>query len=213
MTDNTPTVRLVRTGHGPVDILPSQVTPLSIAQIFSVRYYIPGWSRVLVHCYILFTLQLDPLTVWLREEFGNRAFFPDSSNVKFDLPNDIVRLSISLVVEGADPAVPGTSSSAVPVATPSVSARPSFFSTGGKRQTLNVKIIQASMKRNVGGKVEFVHLSQTFVSITESTANVDYVASVVQRRWGSGYVLVTGDGLEIEDSSGTQGTLSEENTH
>jgi len=30
------TVRLVRDGHDPVDVLPSQVTPLSIARIFSV---------------------------------------------------------------------------------------------------------------------------------------------------------------------------------
>ena len=127
-------------------------------------------------------LQLNPLTVWLQEEFGNRAFFPDASNTKFDLPSDVVCLSISLVVEGSDPPVPGSSSSfgsSVPVATPSVSMRPNFVSvTGSKKlQTLNVKVVQASMKRLANGKCEFVHLGQTFVNINETTANVDYVTS------------------------------------
>ena len=44
----------------------------------------------------------------MREEFGSRAYFPDVINTTFDLPHDIGRVSVSLVVEGADPAVPGT---------------------------------------------------------------------------------------------------------
>ena len=38
-----------------------------------------------------------------------------------------------------------------------------------------------------------------------STASVDYIRSAVQKRWGSDHVLITTDGLEIEDHSGTQG--------
>ena len=93
-------------------------------------------------------MQLDPLTVWLREEFGNRAFFPDAANSKFDLPSDVVRLSVSLIVEGADPAVPGTSSaSSVPVTTTPIAPRQSFISAGSKKlQTVNVKVVQASLK-------------------------------------------------------------------
>ena len=36
-SSDRPTVRLVRSGHDPVDIQPSQVTPLSLARIFAVR--------------------------------------------------------------------------------------------------------------------------------------------------------------------------------
>ena len=95
----------------------------------------------------------------------------------------------------------------MPVAVQSVSARPAFMSvTGGKKlQTANVKVVQASLKRLASGKCEFVHLGQTFVNVNEANANVDYITSVVQRRWGSHYILVTADGLEIEDSSGTEG--------
>ena len=56
-----------------------------------------------------------------------------------------------------------------------------------------------------GRKTEFMPQAQTFVDVTESTANVNYITSTVQRKWGSQYVLVTSDGLQIEDGSGTQG--------
>ena len=147
--------------------------------------------------------------MWLQEGFGSRAFFLDAMNAKFDLSNTVAHVSLSLIVEGSDPAVPGTSSGSVHVITPPVTPRPITLSAFGskKMQTLNVKVIQASMKRLASGKCEFVHLGQTFVDITESTANVNYIKNVVQKRWGSNYILVTADGLEIEDSSGTQGKL------
>ena len=59
-----------------------------------------------------------------------------------------------------------------------------------------------------GGKAEVTPQTQTFVDVTESTAHVNYIASAVQRKWGSQYVLVTSDGLQIEDGSGTQGMNS-----
>ena len=71
-------------------------------------------------------------------------------------------------------------------------------------QTVNVKVVKATMKTG-GGKAEFTPQTQTFVDVTESTANVNYITSAVQRKWGSQYVLVTSDGLQIEDGSGTQG--------
>ena len=43
--------------------------------------------------------------------------------------------------------------------------------------------------------------------MTEGTANIHYITSVVQQKFGSEYTVVTGDGLRIEDSSGTQGLL------
>ena len=40
MSADNPTVRLVRGTHEPVDIQPSQVTPLALARIFSVSYFL-----------------------------------------------------------------------------------------------------------------------------------------------------------------------------
>ena len=48
-------------------------------------------------------------------------------------------------------------------------------------------------------------MSQLYTDISETTANVDYILTIVQRRWGEDYTLVTNDGLELLDSPGTRG--------
>ena len=73
-----------------------------------------------------------------------------------------------------------------------------------KTQSINVKVIQASVKRLANGKLEFMAHNQTFVDVTEATANVNYVSSAVLRKWGSDYNLVTSDCLKL-DSLGTHG--------
>ena len=44
-----------------------------------------------------------------------------------------------------------------------------------------------------------------FVEVNESIANVNYILLVVQNKWGKDFVLVTQDGLTIDNESGTQG--------
>ena len=158
-----------------------------------------------------FRIQLDPSTVWLREESGSRAYFPDSQNTRFVLSDDVGVLITELVAMGS-PAPGTTSQSAVRV--PSISSLSSEPSTSGlqthalslrKNHSSNEKIIQASMKRLANGKLDFVPHNQTFVDVTEATANVNYITAAVQRKWGPDHVLVTSDGLQLDDSSGTQG--------
>lgn len=67
-----------------------------------------------------------------------------------------------------------------------------------------MKIIRAKMERSRTGKVEFTQEAQMQLDVAESTANVQYVLSEVQQRWGDQYVLVTIDGLELEDCEGTK---------
>lgn len=57
-----------------------------------------------------------------------------------------------------------------------------------------------------GRKVEFKPVHQTFIELVEATANVDHILGVVQRKWGTNFILVTQDGLKLEDAPGTQGT-------
>ena len=68
-----------------------------------------------------------------------------------------------------------------------------------------MKIVQASIRRLPSGKTEFIPQNQTFVDVTEATANLHYVSSAVQHKWGQDYALVTSDGLKVDDSSGTKG--------
>ena len=85
----------------------------------------------------------------------------------------------------------------------SVASRP--LSSGTRRvQSVNVKIAKATMKLGANGKPEFTPLTQTFVDITESTANTDYILSAVQRMWGTQYVIVTSDGSRTEGTIGVR---------
>ena len=75
---------------------------------------------------------------------------------------------------------------------------------GGSSSSISVKIAYATMKRN-GHKCEFRKLHQAFFRVGESTANVCYLTEAVKEKWGKDLVLVTADGILIEDSSGTRG--------
>ncbi len=44
-------------------------------------------------------MQLDHTSVWLREEYGSHAFFPETGNASFELPADTGRTYFSLTVE------------------------------------------------------------------------------------------------------------------
>ena len=162
-------------------------------------------------------MQLDPSTVWLREEGGSRAFFPDLQNSHFVLSDDVGHLIKDLVAMGSPmQGQPSFAPSAGRVASTSSSLANETSTSGTqpvqamrKTQSINVKIIQASVKRLANGKLEFMPHNQTFVDVTETTANVNYVTAAVQRKWGSDYNLVTSDGLKVDDSSGTHGKYYE----
>ena len=150
--------------------------------------------------------------MWLRAESGNRAYFPDASGSSFELPTDVAWEVRSLVVEG-QPLKAAASTSGPTIATPSTGAsipgpsRTPFTATKKFSSSVNVKLVQAVMSRQPSGKPNFNTLGQTFVDVTEATANVTYIKLVIQQKWGHNYTLVTADGLELEDCSGTQGQL------
>ena len=64
------------------------------------------------------------------------------------------------------------------------------------------------MTKHAKGKVAFQPVNQTYIDLVESTANVEYILTLVQRRWGEDYIIVTNDGLQLEDSPATQGIVS-----
>ena len=66
------------------------------------------------------------------------------------------------------------------------------------------KVMKAE-KRLHGGKVEFSPLEVAHVELKPSTANVLYIQSYIQKKWGEDYTIVGNDGLKICDSSATRG--------
>ena len=71
--------------------------------------------------------------------------------------------------------------------------------------TFSIKIVKANIVNAFRRKPEFVSISQTFVELTESTANLTYVLGVIHKRWGQQYTLVTNDAIELTDDSSTLG--------
>ena len=76
---------------------------------------------------------------------------------------------------------------------------------GTKQSTFSVKIVKANMILLANGKVEFEQLEQVHISVDDHSANVHTVNSAIHAKWGAEFVVVTGDGLEVDDSAGTQG--------
>ena len=92
---------------------------------------------------------------------------------------------------------------------PTVSHVPSFRSVTAPRRipTFNLKIFKARMTKTNKRKPEFESISQTYIELVDSTANLEHIKGVVHKRWGTQYTLVTSNGIELEDSPATQGTF------
>ena len=89
------------------------------------------------------------------------------------------------------------------------SQAPSFRSVTAPRRipTFNLKILKARMTKTNKRKLEFESISQTYIELVDSTANLEHIKGVVHKRWGTQYTLVTSDGIELEDSPATQDTF------
>ena len=157
---------------------------------------------------------VSPDGIWLHEEFSGRAHFPDDEgNFSFSA----ARISGHLIVEGPPfagqsptitvPCTPGPSSM-MPQRTAGNQVPPFFRSVvRAKTSTINLKVVLAKMTTTERSKCSFNAESQMFVELTESTANVNHIVSAVRYQWGQDVILhmVSYDGLEFENSQGSQG--------
>ena len=78
-----------------------------------------------------------------------------------------------------------------------------------KESTYSLKITKAepAIEAGPGKKLSFTPISHMYLEITELSANVTLIKAAIQRKWGP-YTLVTSDGVELEDSPGTEGKYS-----
>ena len=176
--------------------------------------------------------QVCPSEAWLRDEIDGTAHFPQPDG-SFDLLGAGVSQYAHLMVEGRrvldSPRVPNTTSSmslsstpaagAASSATSSLTARgqsspassgsPFFRSVIAPKRapSFNLKVVKAKMFKN-GRITDFQPIHQTFIELVDSTANVEHILAIIRRRWGPDYILVTQDGLPLEDAPATQGDYS-----
>ena len=156
--------------------------------------------------------QVNPAEAWLRDDIDDTAYFPQP-NGSFNVTS-----FATLNVEGPAQSgplprssLPRLSSAVTVSSTPPASPLPTplFRSVTAPRRTpsFNLKILKAKLTKTSKHKPDFELFSQTYIELVDSTANLEYIKGVVQRRWGTGYTLVTSDGIELEDSPATQGIL------
>ena len=153
--------------------------------------------------------------MWLKDDFGSRAFFPGPGNVHFEFSHKVGDSILDIVVEGAtigsrqslNGRMPTMSSVLVitQAVMPTTSTSVGFRSA--KTKSYSVRVAKAIVScSSTSGRDELHKYEQTFVDVTDVTANVNYILNVVQKKWGKNFVLCTSDGIPIEDGSGTQGT-------
>lgn len=75
--------------------------------------------------------------------------------------------------------------------------------------SLPIKIVQVQIERVENHTPLYTRHGQLFVNITDSSANLTHVLTAVCEEFSNNNATTTADGLEVRDSSGTQG---EENT-
>lgn len=158
----------------------------------------------------------------IGERFGNRVFFPGDDGA-FDLEG--LEEFTHLEVEGGELGAAGTVTtpqsttlSATPAPQHAQASRsyPGFSSvvntpthSARRGHVFNLKVIQARIDDfPLSGRPTFVRLGQTFIELCEATANVPFISDQVQREFGDNHVLVSVEGLEFSDSSGTRGDSS-----
>ena len=76
----------------------------------------------------------------------------------------------------------------------------SFHNTGGlnsKTSITTIRVIKAQMNKTPSGKVDFKLLDTVHINLTASTSNIPYIQSQVQEKWGSGFIIVSNDGLPM----------------
>lgn len=87
----------------------------------------------------------------------------------------------------------------------------SMAATPAKRKgSVALKIIVAKMTRPAE-KVVFEKREQIFITLTEGTATLPYILAQVKELVGDDYIIVTCDGLEVKECSGTEGIVLPDN--
>lgn len=161
-------------------------------------------------------LQLNLESLWLKEAGpGRSAFFPDTANEKFDFTADVGLFITRFIVEGTQSRLrPAVSASMACPSTSRISSlsniqpppvyKSNRASSGGP--FANVKITYSIIKKS-GSRPDFKKLHQAFIKVNDDTANVHYLTYMIRQKWNCDLVLVTPEGMPIEDGSGTQGNL------
>ena len=171
-------------------------------------------------------LEVDPSSVWLKDDITDSGFFPHSDG-HFRLQEDSrVTPYCILLVEGPDQVTQSSSitqSSAItrsatghtctafnsPLSSSQImqAAGLGFHSitySHKKIKSFNVKIKKAHLTKK-GKKPKFTPTGLLYIEMLENNANIHVVMEAIKNKWGADFIIVTSDGLKLEDSPATRG--------
>lgn len=152
--------------------------------------------------------------MWLEENLdgqAERSYFPNSDGTFSALPAYGV-----FTVQGPPilAVTPRSQSRSLTLSsTPSNSSNsfpPNFrsvISAKKSQASFSLKIIRAVIHYRAHGKPDFIPMGQTYIELMENTATLDHILRCIREKWGDDYYIVTADGLALEESAATHGSL------
>ena len=149
---------------------------------------------------------MSPSSPYIKEEWEDCTYWANESG-RFNLSNLADGTCLVVMGQSKNSVITLETGNCLSYAAPADTAgkwrlpfKP-FFRRGKSNSatTFGCKIILA--KKN--GK-SFTELNQTYINVNEDSANVEDITRKVQEKWGN-VVLVTGNGLPIQDEEETRG--------
>ncbi|KXJ12064.1 hypothetical protein AC249_AIPGENE28750 [Exaiptasia diaphana] len=155
---------------------------------------------------------VNPTTVYLKEDFGDLVLMPEIDGTFMNLQNnqtyEVEGIALLPDAQSSNNRNPFRAQTSTNTASYSASFSPVMNTSSVKKgNSFSLKVVLARMTCPNGAKFEFEEEDQAFVTISESTANVPYITSTAKTAFDKDIVLVTANGLPINDSSGTKGLL------
>ena len=148
---------------------------------------------------------MSPSSLYIKEEWGDCTYWANESG-RFNLSNLADGTCLVVMGQSKNSVITSETGNCLSYAAPADTGKSRlpfkpFFRRGksNSASTFGCKIILA--KKN--GK-SFTELNQTYINVSEDSANVEDITRKVQEKWGN-VVLVAGNGLPIQDEEGTRG--------
>ncbi|CAH3171616.1 unnamed protein product, partial [Porites lobata] len=148
---------------------------------------------------------VSPSSLYIKEEWGDCTYWANESG-RFNLSNLADGTCLVVMGQSKNSVITSETGNCLSYAAPADTGKSRlpfkpFFRRGksNSASTFGCKIILA--KKN--GK-SFTELNQTYINVSEDSANVEDITRKVQEKWGN-VVLVAGNGLPIQDEEGTRG--------
>ncbi|KXJ21501.1 hypothetical protein AC249_AIPGENE754 [Exaiptasia diaphana] len=155
--------------------------------------------------------QVDEDSLYLKQEWGDSAVFPDDG--KFNLLPYTVGTSFEVM--GVEKSKQNPPSSALSYTSASTSSQSGANNYSNNQQTsrLFAAFKKSTDKTSFACKIVladktgkgFTEKNQMYLTLREDSANVPFVLDKAKEKFGKELILVSGNGLPIEDEEGTRG--------